>query len=153
VPVLNLHGKDGKTYGRYLHCLLIERPGGRGGITYEDHCDKLDDFSAILDHALALRVHGTNAFNELFAYATRPNKQDQALAALEHLVLEDFGSPLYDFSHWLARRARAGRRLKSVDFCGKKSYVVRFGTVAKLGKQMVEEGVVEQVLMDGQPLY
>jgi hypothetical protein len=151
VPVLNLHCKGrGKPYGPYQHCLLIERPGGRGGITHEDHCDNLDDFSAILDHAQALRVHGTNAFNELFVYATRPgDEEDRALAALEHLVLEDFNRPLYDFSDWLARRARAGRPLKSVDFCGKKSYVIHFGTVAKLGRQMVEEGVVEQVLIDG----
>jgi hypothetical protein len=142
VPVLNL----------YRYCLVIERPGRPGGITYEDHCETLDNFSPFLDFTRALRVH-RSAFEQLFVYATRRSyKVDQALGALEHLVLQDFDSPLYDFSDWLARRARAGRPLKSVDFCGKKSYVVRFGTVAELGRLMIEEGVVEQVLLDGQPL-
>jgi hypothetical protein len=142
VPVLNL----------YQCRLVIERPGGPGSITYEDHCQTLDEFSAFLDHTRALRVH-RSAFEQLFVYATtRSYKVDQALGALEHLVLQDFDSPLYDFSDWLAQRARAGRPLKLVDFCGKKSYVVRFGTVAELGRQMVEEGVVDQVLLDGQPL-
>jgi hypothetical protein len=150
VPVLNLHCKGQRT--PYQHCLLIERPGEPGGITYEDHCKDLDGFADILNQARALRVHGRGAFEPLFIYATRPNNQDQVLGALEHLVLEDFDSQLYFFSQWLARRARAGRPLKSVNFCGKQSYVIHFGTVAELGRQMVKEGVVEQVLINGQPL-
>jgi hypothetical protein len=169
-PVLNLHRKLPEPSEHYEMCLRVERGDTPGGMAYEDHSWTItrDNFGPILDQARALRVHG-RAFEPLFIYATRPRTvdpalavianlvnleyfDDHALAALEHLILEDFDSQLCFFRDWLAERVRVGRPLQSIEFRGKQSYVADHGTVAELGRRMLEAGAVKRVWINGRPL-
>jgi hypothetical protein len=168
-PVLNLHRKLPEPSEHYEMCLRVERGDIPGDMAYEDHSWTItrDNFGPILDQARVLRVHGS-AFDPLFIYATRPrtvvptlaavghlnleDSDDRALAALEYLILEDFDSQLCFFRDWLAERVRVGRPLQSVEFRGKQSYVADHGTVAELGRRMLEVGAVERVMINGRPL-
>jgi hypothetical protein len=149
IPFIGLHNK--KIEGINHICLRLERRGIIGGtpsMTYEDHSRTIEVFDTILDCAKALYVH-----NDIFAPAffhSGYTRAGDALHALEHLVIEDFHNHLYHFKDWILERLKTGKPLKTIDFQGLERYVKDYVTLRALARAMVEAGVAEQVLVNGQ---
>jgi hypothetical protein len=163
-PTVKLYRKpiDRKDY----FCLVLEHPEvdvEASNTAYEDHSEYARHLNLIVDVIRTLHVH-YNAFSAiLFSCTVMPRgfrdpvpggneTRHLAFPFVDHFVLKDVDRELLYFGLWVSQLKVAGRTVKTVDLKVAKAWLRDLETICELGRTTMVMGVIEQVLINGQPL-
>jgi hypothetical protein len=113
---------------------------------YTDSCLYIDDFSGVWELVRILHTYGD--INLFYWIAKDPLAR--TLPSIEHLVVEKGEMDFWeDLKAWLSSRSALRNPLKSIDFRQCAEYVTKYGSIANLKKEIIDQGLVGDVLEDG----
>jgi hypothetical protein len=131
--------------------LSFQHMGSSGPrVMYTDYRDDICGYSSVFERFDTVHVHGTAA-RAFFVYA-KESPLD-ALASIQHVVIEDGDGGLLELAAWLEARASAGTPVQTINFQECQGYVRVYGPIVGFAHKIISEHALFAVQADGIALY